>query len=376
VTDTERDRFGFAGLIQTRREILVELAPILSLLLAFGVIGLMIAAIGVNPFSALRVLFLESVGSINGLGATFIKLTPLLIAGLGIAIGVRCGMWNLGAEGQIYMGGLFATVTALYLVPSSPGPVQMASCLVGGFLGGGAWALFPAFLRVTKGVNELITTLLMNFVAINIVTILVQGPLGEEGASFPRSPAISPDAYLPILVKGTQMHVGLVIALILAAIVYVLLSRTSFGLELRAIGGGERAARFTGISVRRRMVQALVLSGSLAGIAGAVEILGLHHRLTQRFSPGFGFDAIAVALLGAADPRWMIFVAMFFAMLRTGAPAMERSLGIPFDLVFVTQGLALVSIVFGYGLRDYLRRHRPKGKEPQRGVSEVQDVSY
>jgi ABC-type uncharacterized transport system permease subunit len=351
-------RSGQAQYVVRRRvaERIVELTPLFALIPALLLVIALILVAGANPFEALRVLLDASLGDATALGVTAVKFVPLLVTALGVGIGVRAGLWNLGGEGQIYIGGLFASVVAIFLVPGLSGPAQILLALLGGFLGGALWMLFPALLRTTRGVTELITTLLMNFIAINLVTILVQGALGEEGASFPRSPPIPDGARLPLLAERTQLHSGLIVALVLAAVVHVLMSRTTFGFETRAIGEGEKASLFAGIAVRRRVFQALLLSGGLAGVAGAIEILGVHFRLTQGFSPGFGFDAIAIALLGAADPRGMIPAAFLFAVLRAGAPAMERSVDVPSDLVFITQGIAILAVVAGYGLRTELRR--------------------
>jgi simple sugar transport system permease protein len=338
------------------RHTLVDLAPVLMLVPAFLLSMILIASIDVDPFHALRLLFAGAFGSLNSLGVTAIKVTPLLITGLGVAVGIRAGMFNLGGDGQIYLGGLGASVAVLYLVPSAPPVVQVLLALLSGFIGGALWALVPALLRAFKGVTEVITTLLMTFIGVNVVTMLVQGPMGDPGASYPRSAAFPDGAALPKLIPGTQMHFGIILGLLLCVVVYYLIERVPFGLEIRAVGEGQKAARFTGVSVRKRLLQALMLSGALAGLAGSVEVLGLHHRLVSGFSPNYGFDAIAVAMLAASDPRWMFLSAVFFGALRAGAPVMERTLGVPSDLVFVTQGLAILAVVTGYALRAQLKK--------------------
>lgn len=332
----------------------VDLIPFLSLIPAFWLILLFIASTGVDPFAALGVVFDAAFGSASGLGVTAIKFTPLLITGLGVAIGIRAGLWNLGGEGQIYIGGLIATITVL-ASQGLPGPLAVLFGLAGGFVGGALWILFPAVLRAFRGVNELITTLLMNFVAVNVVTTLVQGPFGDPTASFPRTEQIPRASWLPVILEDTQMHFGVILALVLAAAMYLVINWTTFGLDARALGLESRTARFTGIPVQRRTLQVLLLSGGLAGVAGAVEVLGVNHALAQGFSPGYGFDAIGVALLGGVDPRGMVVAAGLFSMLRAGAPAMQRTLGVPSSIVDVTQGLIVVAVVAGYGLRALLR---------------------
>lgn len=316
---------------------------------------LLIASAGVAPLSALNVLAQSSFGSAASIGVTAIKFTPLLITGLGVAIGIRAGLWNLGGEGQIYFGALGAALVALAL-PGLPGLPLILAAIGAGFLGGAVWMTVPAMLRAYRGVNELITTLLMNFVALGVVTALVQGPLGDPVASYPRTEVVPEQGWLPIIVDGTQMHAGVAIAFVLALVILLLFTRTSYGLDIRAIGQGNRAAQFTGVPVRRRTLEVLLGSGGLAGIAGAVEVLGVNHSLSQGFSPGYGFDAIAVALLGAVDPRGMIFAAGFFGMLRAGAPAMQRALDVPSSIVSATQGITIIAVVAGYGLRALVKR--------------------
>ncbi len=336
--------------------ILIELSPLMMVIFSSVFLLFLIQISGVNPLDALSVMLDGSVGSKNSLAVTVTKATPLIISGLAVTVAARCGLWNIGAEGQIYFGGLFVAVILLRVVPHWPGVLQIMLGITAAFVGGALWMLIPALLRAYRGTAELVTTLLLNFVAVNVITIMVQGPLGDANASFPRSPTIPTSSFLPILLPGTQMHMGILIAMLLAVLIYVLIWKTFLGLELRAVGQGFIAAITTGIRVRRRILMAMLLSGGLAGIAGGVEVLGLHHRLSQGFSPGYGYDAITVALLGGTHPVGVIPAALFLGALRAGAPAMERNLGIPIDLVDIAEGLALISLITGFGLRAILRR--------------------
>lgn len=341
----------------------IEALPAIALLPAFLVASLFIAAAGVSPIAAGEALINGSLSDIAGLGVTAVNTAPLLLTGLGIAIGIRCGLWNLGGEGQIYIGALFAAAVALYVIPDGDGMTKAVVFVIGvplsiaaGFAGGALWASVPAYLRAYRNVSEVITSLLLNFVAINLVTIMVQGPLQEEGLSFPGTETVPSAIELPTIIPGTQAHAGLLIALALAAALYAAFDRTSFGLELRAVGLNPRAAHVAGIQVRRRIVQAMVFSGGFAGVAGAIELVGRDHRLVKEFSPGYGFDAIAVALLGAGDPRFIVPAAVFFGALRAGAPAMERQVALPSELMFLTQGVLILFVIAAYGLRTRLRR--------------------
>lgn len=347
------------GATRTQRMVrrgLVPLLPLLSIVPALGIASLIIWAAGVNPADAVRELIAGAFGDRFGIGVTAIRTIPLMITGLGVAVGIRVGLWNLGGEGQIYMGALTATVLGLYILPGASGALGIAILVLAGFLGGGVWGLIPGVLRAYRGVNEVITTLLMSFVAINSVTVILHAFLQDPTSSYAASPLLSDGLKLPILLPRTEFHAGFVIGLILAGLLFVAFRYSDIGLELRAVGSNQKAARFAGIPVRRRLIQAMVVSGGLAGIAGAVEILGLHHRLAVGFSPGYGFDAVAVALLGGADPRFVPFAAVFLGSLSAGAPAMERGLGLPSEFIPLTEGLIVLFVVAAYGLRSRLQQ--------------------
>ena len=337
------------------RQLLFEFAPVWAFGVAIAIVLFLVWTVGANPWSALGELASGAFGSSYALGTTAVKTTPLLLTGLAVTIGVRCGVWNLGTEGQVYMGALLATVVLLQLNDIRSGLLLIPVGLVCGFVGGSVWMAIPALLRVFRGVSELITTLLMSFIAINVTTVLIQGPLGKAGSSFPTSEDIPASSVLPILISGTRMHWGIVIAIALSAVAYFVVWKTGFGLEIRTVGQNERAARFAGIPARTRLLQVLLLSGGIGGLAGAVEIMGVHHRLPQGFSPGYGFAAIAVALLARSDPRWIVFAALLFGALESGAPALQRNLGVPTQIADITQALVILSVIVGYGLRDRYR---------------------
>jgi simple sugar transport system permease protein len=324
-------------------------------LLAFIVAAVAIYLAGVSPVAAGQALMEGSLTNLNGLGTTAIRTTPLILAGLGVAVGIRCGLWNLGAEGQIYVGGLTGTVAGLFVGDALPAPLGIALALIAGFAGGALWALIPGVLRAYRGVSEVITSLLLNFVGINVVIILIEGPLADHTASHPSTETLSPALSLPILLGGTQFHAGLVIAVAVAVALFILFEYTNLGLDFRAVGHNPLAALGAGIPARRRILQAMLLSGGLAGLAGATEILGLFHRLPEGFSPGYGFDAIAVALLAFGDPRFVLLSATFFGALRAGAPAMQILAGVPSALIFVTEGLVVMFVVMGTALARWAR---------------------
>ncbi len=306
----------------------------------------MVALMGVQPAVMFRAMWMSAMGTRNGLAETLVGATPLLLAGLGIVVAYRAGVWNIGAEGQIYIGALGATLVALAL-PAWPAIVALPLVLLGGFVAGAAYGMLPGILRAYRGVNELITTIMLNYIAILVVSYLVSGPMKDPNLQLPmpQSAPFPDPTRLPRLLAGTRANVGIFIGLIAAVVVYVLLWKLVLGWRLRALGENPVAARFAGIDVRRHIVTAMAISGGLAGIAGMVEMSGVRGTLTADFSNNFGYTAIAVALFGGLHPAAVIVAALFFAFLSAGAAGLQRSTGIPSAMVGIIQGLVLVFVL-------------------------------
>lgn len=317
--------------------------PLVGVAVALLGMAVLIASTGVNPLRAYAVLLDAALGSAHGVGLTLSKVAPLLLAGLGVALARHGNLWNIGAEGQIFLGGLGAALVGLF-VPL-PGPLHLLAALAAGAAMGALWGALPGFLLAKRRVNEVISTLLLNYVGIAIVAYAVEGPLKEPGAAYARSARFPSSVTLPPVFGGPPLHAGILLALIAAAAVYLYVYRSRSGFELRLFGGNPETARQAGISPDRKIVTAMTGSGLLAGLAGAGEVLGVHKNIAAGFSPGFGFDAIAVALLGLNDPRGVIPAAIFFGILRAGAPAMQRGVGVSSDLVVVTQGVAIFAVI-------------------------------
>jgi general nucleoside transport system permease protein len=325
---------------------LVRLVPVWSLGLALALGALLIALAGGNPLVAYWAVLQGAFGDLFGLGATLTKMAPILLAGLGVALALRGGLFNIGAEGQIYLGGLAAAWVGLY-VPGLPGLLHVPLALLASAVAGGLWAMLPAWLRVRCGVNEVITTLLMNYVAIHGVSYVVHGPMMEPGAPYPYSPPLLDTAHLPLIIPEADAHAGILLGLAAAIVLHVLLARTSAGYRLQAVGLNPQAAAYGGIPVARTMIGVMVASGALAGLAGAGEVMGLKHRLFDRFSPGYGFDAIAAAFLAGSQPLLVVPTALFFGALRSGGNLMQRAVGTPVAIVIVIQGLAIFFLTLG-----------------------------
>ncbi len=324
--------------------------PLWAVLVAFLVGSVVIAGTGANPIQAYAALLQGAVGNRGLVATTLVKSIPLMLAGLAVVLAYRASVFNIGGEGQIYMGALFAVWvgTLLHL----PAGLHLLVALAAGMLGGFLWSAIPGYLKATRGFNEVIVTIFMNYIALAIVGYLVHGPMRESGWNF-QSRAVDATARLPIILSGTSLHLGLVVALIAAAAVYVLLFHTPLGYQLRMVGFNAEAARYAGIKVTRITVLAMALSGALAGLAGAVELTGMQYRLLEGFSPGWGFDAIAVALVGQLHPAGVLLAALFFGALRTGANSMQTAVGLPVVVVQVIQGLTVLFMMVGTAVQHY-----------------------
>lgn len=316
--------------------------------------GLILLA-GASPLVAYKALIDGAFGSLYSLSETLVRAHPLLLAGLGVTIAIRCGVWNIGAEGQLYLGALMATWLGITLTTWPPA-LLIPLAIVASFLAGGFWAMIPGVLKAKRGVSEIINTIMMNYVAIFGVSYLVTGPLQEARRVLPQSPPIAEVAQLPIIVSGTRLHMGVILALISAVAVYIILWKTTLGYEIRAVGSNPEAARYGGISVGRKVVTAMTISGGLAGLAGMGEILGIHHRLISAFSPGYGYTAIAVALLGRLHPLGVVLAAILFGILEVGSGTIQRTAGVPVQVLYIIQGLVILFLLLGEFLhRSYIR---------------------
>jgi len=291
---------------------------------------------------ALMALLSGSLGSVAGWTATLRETAPLLVTGLAVALAFRGGSWNIGAEGQLLAGALCATAVATRLLVDAPALWLLPAVALAGALGGALFGALAGVLRATRGVSEVISTILLNFVASSLVALAVHGPLQEAARAYPKSDPFPAAALLP---SFGRVHAGLLAALLLAVLFHFLVSRTPFGFRLRAVGLAPTAARFAGISPERIAVTTLALSGALAGLAGAFEVAGVTGQLYEGLSAGTGYTAIAVALLARLQPIWVIPSALFFGALEAGAAAMQREAGVPAVVTQVVQGVVILLAV-------------------------------
>ncbi|MFM7142006.1 MAG: ABC transporter permease [Alphaproteobacteria bacterium] len=319
------------------------LPALLAVAVALGLAALLAAMGGHAPGRAVGALVDGSLGSAENVADVLVRATPLVFTGVAVMLAFRSGIFNIGAEGQFLVGALAAGVVGTRW-GSFPG--QAVAALLAGMLAGAAWASLPALLRIRRGVSEVITTILLNFVALYLVSWAVNGPLQEASRTYPQSDALAATSELWQLAPSIddRLHAGVVLALLLAVAAGALISRTGLGLRLRAAGLNADAARMAGFPVIRDLALAFALSGAIAGLGGAVELGGVTHRLFEKISPGYGYTAIAVALLGGLRVPGLVAAALFFAALGAGATAMERSVGVSAVLAVAVQGATLLAV--------------------------------
>ncbi|GBD00212.1 hypothetical protein HRbin17_02750 [bacterium HR17] len=295
---------------------------------------------GVAPVAVLHALWQGAFGDRYAVAETLVKATPILLAGLGVAIAFRCGVWNIGAEGQLLLGALAATAVGTKV--ALPAGVHLIAALLAGTIGGAMWASVAAWLRLRRGVNEVVATLLLNFIAAALVGYAVHAPLREDAGVLPQSDLLPPSARLPLLLPPTRLHAGFPLALLLAFAVHIALERTVWGFRLSAVGANPLAAQTWGIATGRMMTVALLVSGALAGLAGATEVCGVTYRLFEKFSPGYGYTAIVAALVAQLSAAGLIPAAVLLGAINAGGAALQRLLGLSPTLTWVIQAALLL----------------------------------
>ncbi len=325
------------------------LLPVLATLLALAFGGVLLLILGVNPLTAYGSLFRGAFGTVSGLTQTLSKATPLLLVGLGICIAFRGGVINIGGEGQIIIGAVSAAAVALAW-PTLPGVLLVPLTLGAGVLGGAVWGGIAGVLKARFGVNEILSTVMLNAIALQLMNYLLRGPMLDPaqiaaGTNIAQSATLPDQVWLLRLVPRTLLHVGLILAIILAVLVFIFLWRTTIGFRIRAVGLNPSAARYAGIPVRRYMALALILSGAFAGLAGAVEVTGVHHRMIEGLSGGYGFSGIVAALFGKLHPLGAIPASIIFGGLLVGADKMQRTVQVPSSLVVAINGLIVLFVV-------------------------------
>jgi simple sugar transport system permease protein len=330
--------------LEARQEpsrLMTWLSPVLAAVLSALGGGLVFALLGHDPLTALGTLFLAPLSTTDGLTELGLKATPLLLCAIGIAIGVRANVWNIGAEGQLTMGAIAGGGVALALGGEGYW-FTLPLMLLAGALGGGLWGAIPALLKTKFNAHEILTTLMLSYVAIQILGWLVHGPwIDPEGFNFPQTKMFADDALLPVLIEGSRLTMGFLLALLAVPLSWLLLARTVTGFRLRTVGQAPAAARYAGFSADGAVWFSLVVSGALAGLAGVCEAAGPVGQLQPLMSPGYGFAAIIVAFLGRLHPVGILIASLLMALLYLGGEQLQVTLQLPIAATGTIQGMLL-----------------------------------
>ncbi len=351
-----------ATIKRTLNRIFEQLLPLLAVPLALVIGAFMLLALKVNPFAAYGALVDGIVGSVFGLTQTLVQATPLLLVALGIVIAFRGGVLNIGGEGQITVGALATTAVALSL-GRLPALVLIPISILAGALAGAVWGGIPGILKSRLGVNEILSTIMMNQIATQLNLYLLTGPMIDPaetaaGTSIAQSALLPRSAWLPRLVPQTLLSAGAILALVLAVLVYIFMWRTTVGYRIRAVGLNPDASRYAGINVRFYQALSLILGGAFSGIAGAVQVMGVQHRMLDGLSGGYGFSGIVVALFGQLHPLGAIPAAIFFGGLLVGTRQMQQTTQVPSAIVNVILGMIVLFVVSSAIFARYRARRR------------------
>lgn len=320
-------------------------APLLAILAALAICAVPLAVAGAPVLEAYGLMLQGALGGRLAITETLARAAPLILTGLAAAVAFRAKLWNIGGEGQLYLGAVAAVVVGSTAWASSP-YIMIPAVMLAGFAAGALLLLVPTLLKTKLGVDEVVTTLLLNFVVLLFVSLLVEGPLQDPmSMGWPQSEPIVEEATLPRLIARTRVHLGLVVALVSAALVWLLIARTRWGFEARAVGANPAAARFAGMSTGAVLIRVALLSGGLAGLAGVGEVAGARGYLTTDLSPGYGYSGIVVAMLAQLNPLGVVAAAFFIAVVFVGADSMGRALGISSYIAHLIVATSLLTML-------------------------------
>lgn len=333
-------------------------AVVIALFCALLVASILIRLAGGDIFVAMKALFTGAFGGWREITETLVRATPLMLTGLAITVAFRAKIWNIGAEGQLFSGAIGAYFVVSYLGTDFT-VLNIALIIAVSMLAGGLWGALAGFLKAKYGVNEIIVTVMLNYITIYGMSFLLTGPWRDPSSFYTQSSRLPEVFRYPLLFSGTRVHLGFLLAIIVAVIVYVILWKTPFGYEIRFLGSNVKAARYKGINISRTVISIMFLSGAIAGLAGAGELAGLHFRLRADISKEFGFVGIIVALLARLNPFAVIMVAILLGGLGSGATRMQIATGIPVALVNAIQGIIFLFLI----ISDVVCRYKIRGAD-------------
>ena len=343
-------------------------SPLIAIALTLATMAILFAALGKNPITALSVYFVEPLTDSYSLVELAVKATPLVMIAVGLSLCYLANVWNIGAEGQFLIGAVCGSWLAVLTQGADAGAWVLPVMLMLGAIGGALYALLPAIAKVRFGASEILTSLMLVYVADLLLDYLVRGPWRDpNGFNFPTTAEFDPVATVPILIEGTRLHLGALIALVVVAVAAVLLGRTIKGFEIKVVGAAPRAARFAGFSADKLVILTFLISGALAGLAGIIEVAGPVGHLQPNFSPGYGFTAIIVAFLGRLNPIGILIAGLFLALTFIGGEQAQISIKVPLDLTKVFQGILLFYVL----ACDSLILYRIRAVSSRRGAADA-----
>ena len=328
----------------TKKALQSILIGAVALILAIACGCIIIVIMGKEPSMAFRAIYAGSLGSKQAIGETIVKAAPLLLTAMAFAITFQCGLLNIGAEGQIYIGGM-ASMCAAQWIKGLPFAVHMPLCVLAAMLFGGLWGAIAGWLKVRFKADEMITTIMLNYIGTQIANFVVTDVIRDPAGLLPQSEPAPDTARLTQFISGTRIHIGVIFAILCLVFYYIFLSKTRAGFRTRVVGLNRDAAEFAGIDGRKYVVLAMFIAGMFSGLAGCCELLGLQGRMLQNFSPGYGFDGIAVAMLGNNSPLGMLVSAIMFGALKAGSNMMQIMIQVPMATISVVQGLVILFVV-------------------------------
>lgn len=340
------------------------LSPLLAGLLTLVAGACLFAALGKDPLVTLYTFFIMPISDVYGWSELGVKAAPILLCATGLAICFRANVWNIGAEGQLLMGGLIGSWAALSLIDAE-GVWVLPVVLIAGAGAGALWAGIPAYLKTQFHTNEILSTIMLNYIALNLLLYAVHGPLKDpDGFNFPESALFSDWTTLPVLIEGTRIHFGIMLALLAVVVVWVLLSKTFIGFQISVLGKDARSAKFAGFKEKKLVWFSLLSCGALAGLAGVGEVTGPIGQLIPHISPGYGYAAIIVAFLGRLHPFGILMASLLMALLYMGGEMVQIEMGLPLALTGLFQGMLLFfllacDVLIGYRIRIF--KHKPAG---------------
>lgn len=333
---------------------------ILAVVLGLAVSGFMILFLGKNPIDAFGILFFSIVRDKYTFATIFVKATPLIFTALAFAFTFKANLFNIGAQGQFYIGALIAVASSLFLQGRMPGGIALVIVLVLTVIGGGIWGSFVGFVKARYKANEFLVSMMSTYVALAIMNYLLRTALMETKHEYPQTNSLDVSVYLPSFISHTQLHIGFILAVITAIGVWVFLYKTPLGYRIRVVGYNSDAAKMSGIDAKRLYIIAFFISGALASTAGFTEVNGVQHMLLQGFEPDIGAAGIGIAILANANPIGIIFAAILFGALNVGGIIMGQMSGIPSSIVNLMQGIVMVFVILAYFVRSKIENRREK----------------